>query len=161
MYINHRGKREFLIFNPSNFTLAPFSTAFLALSLDWKTGDKRSFDTYNGRNRYLIELTAVDQADIIIKGESRKAIVISPKITKLTDTETKKLRDARIYISADNSRQILKIPSDLFFGTVYTDMVDFTPEESPASGEKPEMVPAEEIHAPAAAIQKIRNQEAY
>jgi hypothetical protein len=67
----------------------------------------------------------------------RKAIVISPNITKLTEEETKKLRNARIYISMDNSREILKISSDLFFGTVDTDMVSFVPEKAKISGGGP------------------------
>jgi len=120
---DHRGKTKSIRFNPDNFTLEPYSAAFLALSQDWAVGDRRLFDTFNGRNRYLIELTAVDRAEIIINGRIRKAIVISPKVTKLTDTDTKKLRDAKIYISDDNSREILKISSELFFGSLDTDMV--------------------------------------
>jgi hypothetical protein len=127
VYTDNRGKNESVKFNPGNFTLDPFSTAFLALSMDWKVGDKRQFDTYNGRNRYLIELTAVENTELVINGRARKAFVISPSIKKLTDTDTKKLRNARIYISADNSREILKISSELFFGSVDTDMVAFIP----------------------------------
>jgi hypothetical protein len=127
IYSDSLGESETIRFNPGNFTLDPFSTAFLALSMDWKVGDKRQFDTYNGRNRYLIELTAVENTELDINGRARKAIVISPIIKKLTGTDTKKLRDARIYISADNSREILKISSDLFFGTLDTDMVAFIP----------------------------------
>lgn len=137
VYINHHGKRKSIKFDPGNFTLDPFSTAFLALSMDWKVGDQRQFDTYNGRNRYLIELTAFDQVDLTLNGMVRKAIVISPNITKLTEEETKKLRNARIYISMDNSREILKISSDLFFGTVDTDMVSFVPEKAKISGGGP------------------------
>lgn len=141
IYTNNLGESESVRFNPDNFTLDPFSTAFLALSMDWKVGDKRQFDTYNGRNRYLIELTAVENTELDINGRARKAIVISPNIKKLTDTDTKKLRNARIYISADNSREILKISSDLFFGSVETDMVAFIPvagvRTPAAAGDKP------------------------
>ncbi len=137
VYINHRGKRQSLQFKPHNFTLEPFSTAFLALSMNWKKGDKRTFDTYNGRNRYLIELTAVDMTDIIINGATHRAIVIAPAVTKLTDAETKKLRKAWIYISAGNSREILQITSELFFGSVNTTLVDFIPEKNILNNEKP------------------------
>jgi hypothetical protein len=161
VYTNHHGKRKTLQFNPENFTLEPFSTAFLALSMDWKIGDKRQFDIYNGRNRYLLELTAVDQTDININGKTRKTIVISPNITKLTDAETKKLRNARIYISADNSREILKISSDLFFGTVDTDMTAFRPAETRAPGEKPDRATSTENIAPSATKQLPGTREFY
>jgi hypothetical protein len=161
VYTNHHGKRESLKFDPGNFTLDPFSTALLALSMDWKTGDKRQFDTYNGRNRYLIELTAVDRTEITINGKVRKAIVISPNITKLTEEETKKLRNARIYISEDNSREILKISSDLFFGTVETDMVAFIPAKSRAPGKNRDISPSTESLAPADAKEKSGTSEIY
>jgi hypothetical protein len=148
VYTDNRGGSETVKFNPGNFTLDPFSTAFLALSMDWKVGDKRQFDTYNGRNRYLIELTAVDRTDITINGRTQKAIVISPSIKKLTDTDTQKLRTARIYISAGNSREILKISSDLFFGSVDTDMVAFVPEKLIPPGAKPDKASSTEDIAP-------------
>jgi hypothetical protein len=141
--------------------LDPFSTAFLALSMDWKVGEKRRFDTYNGRNRYLIELTAVDQTDITVNGKTRKAIVISPKITKLTEKENKKLRNALIYISADASREILKISSDLFFGTVNADMVAFIPAKSGAPGKKPDISPLSESLVPGDADEKPGMNEIY
>jgi hypothetical protein len=150
VYTDHHGKRESIQFNPENFTLDPFSTGLLALSLDWKIGDKRQFDIYNGRNRYLIELTAVEQTGIIINGKTRMAIVISPKITKLTEPETKKLRNARIYVSADNSREILKISSDLFFGTVDTDLTAFRPAKTRAPEKKSDGAPSTENIAPSA-----------
>jgi hypothetical protein len=153
VYTNHHGKRNSIQFNPGNFTLEPFSTAFLALNMDWKIGDKRQFDIYNGRNRYLIELTAVDQTDITINGKTRKTIVISPDITKLTDAETKKLRNARIYISADNSREILKISSDLFFGTVDIDLTAFRPAKTRAAGKKPDRAASTQTLAPETAKQ--------
>ncbi len=150
VYTDHKGRRKSVKFDPGNFTLDPFSTALLALSMDWKVGDKRQFDTYHGRNRYLIELTAVDFTDIIINGSPRKAIVISPTITKLTEAETKKLRKALIYIAADKSREILKISSELFFGAVEVEMGAFTPAKPNPAVEKPEKIPLTQAGEPVA-----------
>jgi hypothetical protein len=144
--INHRGKLESIHFYPDNFTLDPYSTAFLALSMYWEVGDKRQFDTFNGKDRYLIELTAVSRTGIIVNGRNCEAIVISPSVKKLTDTDPKKLRKARIYISADDPREILKISSDLLIGSVDMDIVFFTPATArapePALVEKPDIYPA-------------------
>lgn len=126
---DQRGKQKTLQFDPANFTLDPYSAGFLALSQDWKVGEKRQFDTFNGKNRYLIELTALEQTEITVNGRIRKAVVIRPSVKKLTDTDPdpKKLREARIYISTDNSREILKIFSEVFVGSVNTNLESFTP----------------------------------
>jgi hypothetical protein len=124
-----RGKQETLQFDPANFTLDPYSTGFLALSQDWKAGDKRQFDTFNGKNRYLIELTALEETEITVGGKTRKAAVIRPTVKKLTttDPDPKKLREARIYVSTDDSRELLKISSEVFIGSVNTNLEAFTP----------------------------------
>ncbi|RJP89598.1 MAG: DUF3108 domain-containing protein [Desulfobacteraceae bacterium] len=134
-----KGGQETLQFDPDNLTLDPYSAGFLALSQDWKAGDKRQFDTFNGKHRYLIELTALEETEIEVNGKIRKAVVIRPTVKKLTttDPDPKKLREARIYISTDDSREILKISSDVFIGSVNTDLESFTPAGAP--GAKPAM----------------------
>ena len=133
---DQRGRQKTLQFGSSNFTLDPYSAGFLALSQDWKVGDIRQFDTFNGKHRYLIELSALEKTEITVGGKVRKAVVIRPSIKKLTDTspDPKKLREARIYISTDDSREILKISSEVFIGTVNTDLVSFTPTSVPKTG---------------------------
>lgn len=132
---NH-GKLRTLKFDSDNFTLEPYSAGFLALSQEWKVGETRRFDMFSGKSRYLIEFTAVEQTEITVNGALRQAIVLCPSVKKLTDTgddaEDKKLREARIYISVDQPREILKISSDLLFGSVDTMMVGFSPTSKPA-----------------------------
>jgi hypothetical protein len=92
---------------------------------------------FSGKSRYLVEFTAVEEAQVTVNGRTRSSIVLRPSVRKLTepgeDSEDKKLREARIYISADQPREILKISSDLLFGSVNTEMTGF----SPAPPEKP------------------------
>lgn len=148
---NHRGKVEKYRFNPDNFTLDPFSAVFLALSLNWEIGDTRRFDTFTGTGRYLVELTAVEKTDIDVDGSRREAVVISPGVINLTQDDTgeedDRLREARIYISTDPSREILRIESDVFIGTVSAQMDSFTPRNGedaalPFSENTPENPPA-------------------
>jgi hypothetical protein len=129
---DNRGRVESIAFEPDNFTLDPYSAVFMALAMDWEVGDTRQFDTFTGTNRYLIELTAIDRSIIRVGNKSREAIVIVPEVQKLTDTDSKKLTRAEIYISADSDRQILRISSDLLIGSVNTEMVDFEPAASSA-----------------------------
>jgi len=131
---DRHGKIESMRFQADNFTLDPYSAGFLALSLEWKVGDTRRFDTFTGKSRYLIELTATERTRIVVNGKTREAFVIVPNITKLTESEPeKKMRGAKIYISADNSREILEIVSDLFFGSVKTKMDSFTAHSAAAT----------------------------
>lgn len=137
---NQRGIVKTMKFNPDNFTLDPYSAGFLALSQEWKVGERRRFDVFNGKSRYLIEFSAVEKTKLTVNGKVRPAIVIVPTVKKLTasddDAKDKKLREARIYISADRSREILKISSSLLFGSVEAEMVDFTPAPKAVSQDK-------------------------
>ena len=130
-------------FNPNNIMLDPFSSAFIARSLDWKKGQTRYFDTFNGKSRYLISFSAVDKIKMEINDEDRDVWVIEPAVVKLTtDKKGSKLRKARIYITADESREIIKINSEVFIGSVNTKLQSFTPSNK---GYKPTLAKAEVI----------------
>lgn len=128
---DNKGKVRTVAFESDNFTIDPYSAGFLAISQEWKVGDVRQFDLFSGKSRYLIEFTAVEQTSLTINGKVRPAIVLTPMIRKLTGSEDddseKKLREAKIYISTDHPREILKLTSDLLFGNVNTEMVAFAP----------------------------------
>jgi hypothetical protein len=138
---DNQGGMEFIEFESDKFTLDPYSAAFMALAMDWEVGDTRRFDTFNGKNRYLVELTATERTTINVDNRSREAIVIVPVIQKLTDKDSKKLKRAKIYVSADNGREIFKISSDLMIGSVDTDMVNFEPASRAQIAEKAECRP--------------------
>lgn len=130
----HVGKEsQTFDFNPNNFTLDPFSAAFLARSLSWTKGETKTFDTFNGKSRYLISLTAEDRTRTFINGENRDVWVIVPRVEKLTDPNAeKKLRDAKIYVTADKARDVLQIVSEVFVGSVTTRLVSFVPSSKPS-----------------------------
>jgi hypothetical protein len=129
--ITQKGKEDQTFrFNPNNFTLDPVSAAFIARGLDWEVGASKQFDTFNGKTRYLITFTAVDKVTMKVSGVQRDVWVIVPKVQSLSDPEgktVKKLRDAKIYITADPAREILQIRSSVFIGSVVTQLNAFTP----------------------------------
>ena len=54
--------------------------------------------------------------------------VISPHVRKVTDPDgPQKLHSAKIYVTADKSRDVLQIVSKVFVGSVKTKLVDFEP----------------------------------
>ena len=126
-----------LRFSPNNFMLDPFSAAFLARSLHWSLGDTKEFDTFNGKSRYLISLTAADKKTMQFNGENREVWVIIPKVVNLSNAQqTKKLREARIYVSADDKREVLQLVSEVFIGSVKTTLQSFNPLPNAAAGMK-------------------------
>jgi len=121
-------KPEVIRFNPDNFLLEPFSAAFLARSQPWSLGETKQFDTFNGNHRYLVSLTAVDKVTMDLNGVRREVWVVSPKVQKLTEVdEEQKLREARIYVTADRAREIIQIVSSVFVGNVTTRLVSYEP----------------------------------
>ncbi len=128
--VTNKEQPKVLNFNPDNFTLDPFSAAFLARSLRWEKGQSRAFDTFNGKSRYLITLTCEDEISMKVNDLERKVWVITPKVENLSyPTSNNKLRSAEIYVTADKSREILQIVSKVFVGSVSTRMVSFKESE--------------------------------
>lgn len=117
-----------LQFSPNNFTLEPFSASMIARSLPWQVGQSRDFDTFNGKTRYLITISCVAREVMEVNGEEKPVLVFSPKVMNLTNpAANSKLREAKIYITDDSERRLLQIVSDVFIGSVYTELNKFTP----------------------------------
>lgn len=115
-------------FHPNNFTLEPLSAAFLARSLDWAPGVERQFDTFDGKSRYLISLKCTDERWMKVGGTKRRVWVVEPTVLNLNRQEkAKKLRRAALYVTADEHRDILQITSEVFIGSVKTQLTAFEP----------------------------------
>ena len=115
-------------FTPESYTLDPFSAAFIARGVDWKVGDTKTFSAFNGKTRYKIVLSAVGTDTIEVNGVDREVWDIMPKVYDLTDDKlTKKLREAHIFVTTDSKREILKISSSVFIGSVTTELDSFEP----------------------------------
>ena len=125
-----------ITFDPRNFTLEPISAGFLARGVDWEVGKQISLDTFNGKSRYLIELTCTDKKKVVVNDVEREVWVINPKVKKLTmPDENSKLHQASIYLTADKEREVLQIDSDVFIGTVRTELDSFVPDPHAKPGQ--------------------------
>ncbi len=126
--VNRDKQPEVTQFFPGNDTVDPFAGAWRARFVDWDLNEERTFDVFNGKTRYLISLKAVDQVTMEVNGEERRAWVIVPSVQNLSyPTAPNKLREARIYLAADRSRDILSIESEVFIGTVTATLDSYTP----------------------------------
>ncbi|MCI5065082.1 DUF3108 domain-containing protein [bacterium] len=115
-------------FLADNYTLEPLSAAFLARSLDWEVGQEREFDTFDGKSRYLITLRCVDEVEVEVNGQTRPVWIVEPNLRNLTkDEDSKKLKKALLYVTADEHRDILQVKSEVFVGQVTTKLRSFRP----------------------------------
>ncbi|MDD2942637.1 MAG: DUF3108 domain-containing protein [bacterium] len=114
-------------FKSNNQTLDPYTGSFLARAIPLKTGAEESFDIFNGRHRFLIVFKIEPKETIQIGEKTYNTIPASPKVTRLTETEPeKRLREARIWITDDESRDIVKVESEVWVGSVTAELEKFT-----------------------------------
>jgi len=130
--LNSEGKSEEISFKSENATFDPISAAFLARSLPVDPGEDRSFDIFNGEDRYLISFHVVGREKIRLAGKEYDAFKIQPSVKKLTDTEgEKRVRKAYLWVSTDGSREVLKLESEVLIGSVSARLVRFVPDTAP------------------------------
>jgi hypothetical protein len=130
--LNSQGKSEEVVFKSENATFDPITAAFLARSLPINPAEDLSFDIFNGQHRYLISFHVVGREKINVAGKDYEAFKVEPRVKKLTDTQgEKRLRKAYLWVSADGSREVLKLESEVFFGSVSAKLVRFVPDTSP------------------------------
>jgi hypothetical protein len=120
--------RKELTLNTENFTVDPYTAAFVARSQPWSVGETKRFDTFNGKNRYIVELTAEGLQRLEVNGVMKDVWVVNPRVVNLSNNKPhEKLRKARIFVTADKQRDIVKVQSSVFIGTVTTELVSFEP----------------------------------
>lgn len=130
-YIRNGDEKEPLEFQSENYTFDPISAAFLARSLPLEVGARKNFDVFNGKHRYLISFEVVKRERIRVAGKPRDAYKVVPGVQKLTDSDGEnRLKEAAIWISADDAREVLKLESSVFVGNVNAELVTFKPDRS-------------------------------
>jgi len=130
--VNSPGKTEEVVFKSENATFDPITAAFLARSLPINPAEDLSFDIFNGQHRYLISFHVVGREKIKVAGKDYDAFKVEPRVKKLTDSQgEKRLRKAYLWVSADGSREVLKLESEVFFGSVSAKLVRFVPDTAP------------------------------
>ena len=123
-----KNKPESFSFTPKNPVFDPISAAFLAKSIPIKVGQDVAFDVFNGKHRYLITFHIHGKEMVKIGETEREAFSITPTVKKLTDSKgEEKLQSARIWISTDARRDILKLESKVWIGSVSATLTGFKP----------------------------------
>jgi hypothetical protein len=112
----------------SPHTLDPISAVYLARSAEFSVGDRIEMEVFGGRSRYLVSLDIEEREPISAMGKTVEAYRIVPKVVNLTRAGyAGRMRQATVWISADEKRTPLKMVSQVFIGNVSIEMV---PEKS-------------------------------
>lgn len=109
----------------SPYTLDTISAVYLARSLDFKIGDHFRLDVFGGKSRYLVTLDVVGKERVKVKTGEFDSYKIIPKVTDLSKTGyAKRVREATVWITADEKRLPIKMSTQVFVGSVNIEMTD-------------------------------------
>lgn len=137
-----RGKKLTNFEFDSPNTLDPITAVYLARSLELRMGEKLYFNVFGGKSRYLLELEVEGKEKIELDSGKHDALKIVPRITNITkDGYAGRVREATVWISADEKRTPLLLASKVFIGTVYIELVQ-EKEGGRPSGVEPDVSPS-------------------
>jgi hypothetical protein len=123
-------KIEAYLINRETFAIDMFAAIFLARSFEWQENESQQFEVFTENKLYLLTMDCIGKS-IFESGDIKTpAWVIRPGVRKLNDPKAKtKHSKARVYLSADESRDLLKIKTNIGFGTVKMKLKRYTPKQ--------------------------------
>jgi hypothetical protein len=123
---------------PSSGTLDPITAVYILRSIDIKVGDRFQFDLFGGKSRYLLTLDVVGRENITINSGSVDAYKIVPRLRNITNEGyAERMREATVWVSADERRIPLRIVSKVFIGSVYMEIEKDSVQLKKAAAPKP------------------------
>ncbi|MGH7775058.1 MAG: DUF3108 domain-containing protein, partial [Candidatus Binatia bacterium] len=103
----------------------PITAVYLARSLDFKVGDVLQLDVFGGKSRYLVVLEIASKERVALKTGEFDAYKIIPRVTNITRSGyAGRVREATVWISADEKRKPLKLVSQVFIGSVNIEVAE-------------------------------------
>jgi hypothetical protein len=119
------GKRRKDFEFESPYTLDTISAVYLARSLDFKIGDSYRLEVFGGKSRYMVTLDVVARERVTVRGREFDAFKVVPKIADLSKTGyAKRVRQATVWITADEKRTPVKMSAQVFIGSVNIEMTE-------------------------------------
>ena len=107
----------------SSLAYDPISATYLARSVEFKVGDKLRLEVFGGKSRYLVTFDVVGKERISVKKGEVEAYKIIPQVKDLSATGyAGRMRQATIWITADEKRTPIRIQSQVFIGSVNIEM---------------------------------------
>lgn len=107
----------------SQHTLDPISAVYWVRSQKFNIGDTLRMEVFGGKSRYQVVLEVVGKERITLKDGDFDAYKIVPQVWNLSKSGyAARVRQATVWISADEKRRPLKVVSQVFIGSVSIEM---------------------------------------
>ena len=119
-------EREVYEINSETFAIDVFAAVFLARSFHWQAGESQQLEIFTEDKHHLITLDCLGRG-LYEEGTIRTpAWIIRPGSHNLDNPRAETIySNTRIYLSADESRDLLKIKTSLGFGTIRMTLVEY------------------------------------
>jgi len=119
-------------YQAGRYIFDPFSLCYLIRALDWQAGRSQAFTVYTGKKEYELSFRCTGETTIDFSGEKRAVWIIVPDIKEFDDGKhlvevKKKPSNMRIYLSADENKDILKMEASHPLGYFQIIMTGFQP----------------------------------
>lgn len=102
----------------------PVSAAFVLRGLPLRNGDHARLYVQTEGNVYRLDVEVLGRERITLGAKSFDAILLSPSLYDMKrDRPVKRLRSARLWLSDDARRIVLRLESDVFVGKVHAELV--------------------------------------
>lgn len=130
-------------YQPEKFTVDPFAATYLVRGLEWSVGKDQVFDVYGGKRPYELRLRCDRMESFDAGGIRRNVWVIIPTVRKFDENgqeipPKKKPAQTKIYLSADEFKDVLKIESSHSMGYFRVTLDRFEAAISPVKATVPD-----------------------
>lgn len=116
---DHVEVKHFLASHP----LGPIGASLLAISQPIKVGGSMTLDVFAATERYVVQFRVTRREQIHLGADDIEAFRVIPSILYVSNPKNHyKVRQAVIWISADQRHVPLRIEADTFVGRIYIDL---------------------------------------
>ena len=103
-----------------------FSAIFLARSFHWQIGERHEFIMFSGSKQYRVSMDCIGETMVEVGDEQIPVWIVQPTSSKIfEDTETFSHTDTLVYLSADESKDLVKVKTKLGIGSVKLRLVNY------------------------------------
>jgi hypothetical protein len=121
---DHTDVRRFLASHP----MGPIGASLLAISQPMKVGDSMTLDVFAATERYVVNFRVARRERIHLGADDIDAFRVIPSILYVSNPKNHyKVRQAVIWISADQRHVPLRIEADTFVGRIFIDLAKAPP----------------------------------
>jgi len=105
----------------------PISAAMALRNLPLEEGTPAEVLVYTGDNLYRLTFSIIGREQVTVPAGTFEALVVQPEVFNLDKNgPNKKLKSAKIWVTDDARRILLKIKSEVFIGWVYAELTEMS-----------------------------------